>query len=149
MLLANGAEVNVKDNANETSLYYAVEMGHKDVAELLVQHGGQERLNGNHKATLATNQPASLSKQESIGIVLSADQASILAATLANDECERLYKKLPFRPEQYKAKMVDGLYHWGQLDVGAPAGLSAEVSFKPDGSDPKVKVWFSSDIMQH
>jgi hypothetical protein len=77
--------------------------------------------------------------------VLPATQAATLAAKLANDECERLYKRRPFVPEQYEARFAEGIYHWGHLDVGAPAGLSAEVWFKPDGSDPHVNVWFSTD----
>jgi hypothetical protein len=31
------------------------------------------------------------------------------------------------------------------LDIGAPAGLSALVTFAVDGSNPKVEVYYSSD----
>jgi ankyrin repeat protein len=42
LLLANKAEVNAKDNRGNTPLHLAAAKGHKDVAELLRQHGGQE-----------------------------------------------------------------------------------------------------------
>jgi ankyrin repeat protein len=40
-LLANNAMVNEKDNLGRTPSYYAAFYDHKDVAELLRQHGGQ------------------------------------------------------------------------------------------------------------
>ncbi|MGA2632301.1 MAG: ankyrin repeat domain-containing protein, partial [Terriglobia bacterium] len=42
LLLANGADVNAKDNQGETPLHWAVVNGNKDFAELLRQHGGHE-----------------------------------------------------------------------------------------------------------
>jgi len=96
----------------------------------------------------AQTRSASPAMPHELRTVLSAEQAATLAAKLANDECERLYKRRPFVPEQYEVRFADGLYHWGHLDVGAPAGLSAEVWFKPDGSDPHVNVWFSTDAVQ-
>jgi ankyrin repeat protein len=42
LLLANKAEVNVKDNDGETPRQAAEAMGHKEIAELLRQHGGHE-----------------------------------------------------------------------------------------------------------
>jgi len=42
LLLASKAEVNAQDKLGFTSLHYAVVRGHKDVAELLRQHGGHE-----------------------------------------------------------------------------------------------------------
>ena len=42
LLLAHKAKVNAKDDAGETALYFAEKYGHKDVAELLRQHGGHE-----------------------------------------------------------------------------------------------------------
>jgi hypothetical protein len=96
----------------------------------------------------AQSKSASPAMSHELRTVLSAEQAATLAAKLANDECERLYKRRPFVPEQYEAGFAEGLYHWGHLDVGAPAGLSAEVWFKPDGSDPHVNVWFSTDAVQ-
>jgi len=42
LLLANKADVNAKDNSGKTPLHIAVSKGHKDVVELLRQHGGHE-----------------------------------------------------------------------------------------------------------
>ena len=42
LLLANKADVNAKDNEGYTPLHFAAYSGHKDVAELLRQHGGHE-----------------------------------------------------------------------------------------------------------
>jgi ankyrin repeat protein len=42
LLLANKAEGNAKDKDGKTPLHEAVVKGHKDVAELLRQHGGHE-----------------------------------------------------------------------------------------------------------
>jgi hypothetical protein len=76
---------------------------------------------------------------------LSTEEASTLAARLANEQCERQYRRRPFKPEQYPAILQDGVYHWGKLDVGGHAGFSASVIFYPDGSEPHVEVYFSSD----
>jgi ankyrin repeat protein len=42
LLLANKAEINAKDKGGNTPLRAAASNGHKDVAELLRQHGGHE-----------------------------------------------------------------------------------------------------------
>jgi len=76
---------------------------------------------------------------------LSAQGASVLAAQLANEQCERQYRRRPFRPDQYPVILRDGVYHWGHLDVGGHQGFSASVIFYPDGSEPNVEVYFSSD----
>jgi hypothetical protein len=78
--------------------------------------------------------------------VLSADEAAKLAAKLANDQCERQYRKRPFTAEQHSVLLEDGIYRWGGLDVGAPSGLSALVTFRQDGSEPRVEVYFSTDV---
>lgn len=80
--------------------------------------------------------------------VLSPTEAAQLAAKLANEECERLYKRRPFAASQHGATLQDGKYHWGGLDVGAPGGYSADVTFGQDGSGPKVEVYFSSDQLR-
>jgi hypothetical protein len=77
--------------------------------------------------------------------VLSPAAAAQLAAKLANDECERLYKRRPFAASQHPAVLREGEYQWGGLDEGAPGGYSALVTFGPDGSHPWVKVYFSTD----
>jgi hypothetical protein len=77
---------------------------------------------------------------------LTPNAAAVLAAKLANDECERLHKKRPFKPEQYAAIREDDRYRWGRLDPGGPSGLSAAVTFRADGSEPEVQVYFSTDI---
>lgn len=80
---------------------------------------------------------------------LSPAKAAQLAAQLANDECERLYRKRPFTAGQQPAVLKDGQYRWGGLKEGAPGGLSALVTFRADGSEPKVEVYFSTDIRMH
>ena len=77
--------------------------------------------------------------------VLSAQQASELAARLANEQCERQYRKRPFRADQHLAVLKDGLYRWGGLDVGGVGGFSALVSFRQDGSGSHVEVYYSDD----
>lgn len=78
---------------------------------------------------------------------LSAEDASVLAARLANDQCERQYRRRPFSPQQYPIALSDGVYRWGSLDVGGHEGFSASVIFYPDGSEPHVEVYFSSDSL--
>jgi len=77
--------------------------------------------------------------------VLSTTEAAELAEKLANQECNRLYKRQPFAAGQHPAVLRDGEYRWGGLDQGAPGGYSALVTFAQDGSHPKVEVYFSSD----
>jgi hypothetical protein len=76
---------------------------------------------------------------------LSPYAAAVLAAKLANDECDRLHKKRPFKAEQYAAIREGDMYRWGRLDPGAVSGLSAVVSFRVDGSQPNAQVYFSTD----
>ena len=78
---------------------------------------------------------------------LSPTAAAVLAAKLANDECERLYKKRPFTAGQHAAVLEGEVYRWGRLDPGGTSGLSAVVIFRADGSHPKVQVYFSTDIL--
>lgn len=78
---------------------------------------------------------------------LSAQDAAVLAAQLANDQCDLQYRRRPFKPEQHPAVFEDGRYRWGGLDVGGVAGFSAVVTFRQDGSEPHVEVYFSSDAL--
>ncbi len=81
------------------------------------------------------------------GPTLSGNGAAELAAKLANDECERLYKRRPFAAGQQRAVLREGRYHWGGLDQGGPGGYSALVVFNADGSNPQVEVYFSTDLL--
>jgi hypothetical protein len=78
---------------------------------------------------------------------LSSEDAAALAAKLANKECDHRYKRQPFKAGQHLAILKDGFYHWGKLDVGGIGGFSAVVSFRQDGSEPHVEVYFSSDTL--
>jgi hypothetical protein len=92
---------------------------------------------------------AGSSTVESTRRVLSAGEAAELAARLANEQCERQFRKRPFKPEQQHATVSqDGRYRWGGLDVGAPGGFSALVTFHQDGSEPHVEVYFSTDALR-
>lgn len=78
---------------------------------------------------------------------LTADEAAQLAARLANDQCEGQYHKRPFVAEQYAAMLQDSRYRWGGLDVGGRGGYSALVTFRRDGSEPYVEVYYSTDVL--
>ena len=78
---------------------------------------------------------------------LTAEDAAVLAARLANDQCERLYRRRPFKAEQYPVVLQGAVYCWGNLDVGGHEGFSASVVFYRDGSKPHVEVYFSSDTV--
>jgi hypothetical protein len=82
------------------------------------------------------------------GRLLPANEAAKLAARLANDQCERQYRKRPFTAEQHPAILQDGMYRWGGLDVGGPGGISALVTFRQDGSETHVEVYSSSDALR-
>ena len=82
------------------------------------------------------------------GDILTVYDATILAARLANDECERLYGKRPFYPNLYPAELEGTTWHWGRLDPGGVDGFSAKVSFTLDGSYPKVEIYYSTDTLQ-
>jgi hypothetical protein len=49
--------------------------------------------------------------------------------------------------EQYSAVLQDGTYRWGGLDVGGRGGFSAFVSFRQDGKEPHVEIYFSTDVL--
>jgi hypothetical protein len=94
----------------------------------------------------ASTKQANSSATQQVARVLSPSVAAELAAKLANDECERRYRKRPFTAEQHAAVLEGDVYRWGRLDPGGPAGLSAVVTFRADGSQPDLQVYFSTDI---
>ena len=94
---------------------------------------------------ISCSRPVGAGRAQTVVRVLSSNDAAQLAAKLANDECERLYKRQPFAAGQYPAALRDGEYHWGGVDPGGPGGYSAQVTFGRDGSKPKVEVFFSTD----
>ena len=77
---------------------------------------------------------------------LDAREAAELAADLANWECNQLYGHQPFKSEDNIAKVIDGRWQWGGLDLAGAGGLSAKVAFDADGSDPDVTVYLSLDM---
>ena len=80
--------------------------------------------------------------------VLTSDDVAIMASSLANDECERIYGKRPFSAGIYSAELINTTWYWGRLDPSGVNGFSAEVSLGRDGTDPKVKIYFSTDTIQ-
>ena len=78
--------------------------------------------------------------------VLSSNDAAQLAAKLANDKCENLYRRRPFRGNQYLPKLEKDEYHWGHLNVAGEGGFSALVTFRGSGENPRVEIYFSTDV---
>ena len=107
------------------------------VAVLLLVIGGMGCSNSTTQTTAPKRSARALTQEE----------AATRAAELANDECERLYQKRPFKAQQYAAMLEGEVYRWGRLDPGAPYGLSAVVTFRADGSQPEVQVYYSSDTV--
>jgi hypothetical protein len=95
--------------------------------------------------SLAAEVPAPQARQRSG--TLTPVEAAEVAARLANDECERLYKKRPFTAKSYRAVRKGDRYRWGRLDVTGRGGFSALVTLATNGTDPKVEVYFSTDIL--
>jgi hypothetical protein len=63
------------------------------------------------------------------------ERVRTLAANLANDEFEMRFRRRPFWPEMYEARLVDDRWHWGRFD---PAYFfSTQVSFRNDATDLK------------
>ena len=76
---------------------------------------------------------------------LSAQEATSLAAELANAECARLYGIRPFEAKQYQVIRIDSRWHWGHVDPTGLHGLSAEVQFESDGSNPRTTIYKTFD----
>ena len=92
--------------------------------------------------------PAPAASGQSGTHTLTPTEAAQWAAQLANKECDRRYQRQPFAPDQHPARLTDTGYRWGGLDEGAQGGLSALVTFAPDGSNPQVEVYFSTDAVE-
>ena len=75
-------------------------------------------------------------------------EAAVLAANLANDECARLYNSRPFTSIDHIPESRDDRWYWGRLDQVGHNGLSAKVTFDLDGSNEKVKIYYSSDTVR-
>ena len=79
--------------------------------------------------------------------VTTSDDAALLGATLANEQCQSSFQKQPFLPTHYKAEFKFERWYWGRLDMEGIDGYAAEVSFNKDGQDRKVKVYYISDSL--
>jgi hypothetical protein len=77
--------------------------------------------------------------------IINEEQAAELAAKLANEKFQKDFHRSPFRPESYKAELIDSRWRWGKIDPIGINGCSANVEFNEDGSDKKVKVSFFTD----
>lgn len=73
------------------------------------------------------------------------EQAAEFAAKLANEKFQKDFGRSPFKPESYKAELIDSRWHWGKIDPVGINGCSAKVEFNEDGSDAKVKVALFTD----
>jgi hypothetical protein len=71
----------------------------------------------------------------------SIEEASSLAAYLANEECQRLYGERPFASSSWVAKRKHDRWTWGRFDLNGPRGYSALVSVRPDGTDASVRIF--------
>ena len=83
--------------------------------------------------------------QEQASEPLDRSAALELAVKLANDECMRRFLQAPFHGPEYPIRLEDNRWTWGTLDVAAPGGLSAIVSFTLVGDDRTVEVFLSTD----
>ncbi|MBN1182334.1 MAG: hypothetical protein JXB49_08620 [Bacteroidales bacterium] len=73
------------------------------------------------------------------------EQAAKHAAKLANEKCQKDFGVSPFKPDLYKAELIDSKWHWGKIEPIGILGYSAKVEFNKDGTDNNVKVAFSTD----
>ena len=79
--------------------------------------------------------------------IITQEQAAKNAAKLANEKCQKDFGHSPFKPESYKAELIDSKWYWGKIDPIGIYGYSAKVEFCKDGSDKNVQVAFSTDIL--
>lgn len=71
---------------------------------------------------------------------LSPVSAGTLAASLANERCQKTYGVRPFHPEDFEALIDEGRWRWGTLDGGKVDGYEVEISFDRNGGDKNVRV---------
>ena len=76
------------------------------------------------------------------------EQAAKHAAKLANDKCQKDFGMSPFKPDSYKAELLNSKWIWGKISPKGINGYSAKVEFKKDGSNEKVRVAFHTDAIQ-
>jgi len=76
------------------------------------------------------------------------EQATKHAAKLANEKCQKDFGMSPFKPDSYKAELVNSKWSWGKISPKGINGYSAKVEFNKDGSDEKVRVAFHTDVIQ-
>ena len=74
-------------------------------------------------------------------------EAAQLAARLANEDCQKRYRRRPFTPDQYDVVLDGDHYRWGKMEVGGRNGFSALVTFRKDGTSPSVEVYFTTDML--
>ncbi len=78
---------------------------------------------------------------------LTQEQASVLAAKIANEKFKKDFGFSPFTAESYTAKLIDGKWHWGKISVLGINGCSAEVIFDKDGSNEEVRAALHTDAV--
>jgi hypothetical protein len=78
---------------------------------------------------------------------LDAAGAAELACRLANERCEQEWRKRPFVPSAFEAKLQDGRWVWGRYTAAGPQGFSAVVTFDRSGRLPTVQLYFSTDAI--
>lgn len=81
--------------------------------------------------------------------IITQEQAAEHAAELANEQCQKEFGLSPFKPETYKAQLVDTKWHWGNFKPVGVFGYSAKVEFCKDGSDEDVRVVFHTDAIDN
>ena len=78
--------------------------------------------------------------------LLSAEQASELAARLANNECQRRFGRTPFKAPTAVARLISGRWHWRALAGVSRADVIANVSFSAVGQEPSVSVELTTGV---
>jgi hypothetical protein len=85
------------------------------------------------------------SHNDEMGQMLTVEEATKLAVSLANDSCEKRFDARPFSPAFDTASMKDSLWRWGRHTPEGIDGYSAIVTFESDGANPVVELFYSVD----